>query len=105
MKKIILFLSSVIFAFSLNLHQRDKQKHVIATSLISFSSGVLYSHYYPNSSKIKKFFVAFSIGVGVGILKELRDERQKNDYFDHKDLQADILGSLLGSIATIEIKW
>ena len=105
MKKIFLLLFSLNILFSLNLNQSDKQKHLIASSIISFTAGAIYSHYNPKSSKTKKFLISFITGIGVGILKEISDEMKKNDNFDHKDLQADILGSFLGSIATIEIKW
>jgi len=33
------------------------------------------------------------------------DKSKKNDNFDHQDFQADILGSIIGSILKIEIKW
>ena len=105
MKKIFLIFLSINFLFSLNINQPDKQKHLIASSIISFTAGTIYSHYNPKSSKTKKFLISFGIATGIGILKEISDGMKKNNKFDHKDLQADILGALLGSIASIEIKW
>jgi len=105
MKKIFLFLFSLSILFSLNLNQPDKQKHLIVSSIFSFTAGTIYSHYNPKSSKIKKFLISFGTGIGVGILKEISDGMKKNNKFDHKDLHADILGAFLGSVAAIEIKW
>ncbi len=109
MKKIILiFFTSFIFA--LNLNQSDKQKHFLATAFTAVLSDKIYTNYYKNRyhtfpSKIKRYLISISSGIFAGFLKEMYDKTQKNDNFDHKDFQADILGSILGSILKIEIKW
>ena len=109
-KKIFVTLLFLSHIFALDLTQQDKQKHIVATAAISALSDAIYCNYYQNRyntapSKTKRYLVSVSSGIIAGVLKEMYDKSQKNGRFDHKDLQADILGSILGSILKIEIKW
>jgi len=104
---ILLFCSQI---FALDLTQNDKQKHIAATAAVSALSDMIYCNYYQNRyntapSKTKRYLVSVSSGIIAGFLKEMYDKSQKNNRFDHKDLQADIFGSILGSFLKIEIKW
>ena len=110
MKKILTIFLFFSMAFSLNLSQTDKQKHILATGIISALSDEIYCSYYQSRyntkpSKTKRYIVSISSGIFAGFLKEMYDKTKKDNRFDHKDLQADILGAVLGSVLKIEIKW
>ena len=110
MKKIILILVIIANIFALDLNQPDKQKHLLATAFISALSDEIYCSYYKHKyytypSKTKRYLISISSGIFVGFLKEMYDKSKKNDNFDHEDFQADILGSIIGSVLKIEINW
>ncbi len=110
MKKLILIIILITHIFALDLNQPDKQKHLLATAFVSALSDEIYCNYYKNRyhtypSKTKRYLISISSGIFVGFLKEMYDKSKKNDNFDHQDFQADILGSIIGSILKIEIKW
>ena len=109
-KKFFLILLFCSYIFALDLTQNDKQKHIVATAVISALSDEIYCHYYRSKynlapSKTKRYLVSISSGIIAGFLKEMYDKSQKDNRFDYKDLQADIIGSILGSVLKIKIKW
>ena len=110
MIKKILILLFTLHVFALNLVQNDKKKHLIATGIISAISDELYCKYYQTKyktlpSKTKRYIISISSGIMIGFLKEMYDKSKLNNHFDNKDFKADIIGSILGSILKIEIKW
>ncbi len=110
MGKFFLILLFITHIFALDLSQSDKQKHILATGIISVLSDEIYCNYYKRKyntppSKTQRYIISISSGIITGFLKEMYDKSKSNNHFDHKDLQADILGSVLGSILKIEIKW
>jgi putative lipoprotein len=66
---------------------RDKLLHFAGTAAIS---AVTYA--ITDDAKI-----AFAVGFGVGLAKELYDSRKGGTGFDKRDLAADALGAFVGS--------
>jgi len=110
MKKIILIFFLILNLYALNLNQTDKKEHLMASGIISAMGDEIYSQYYYNRykvypSKLKRYIVSISTGILAGFAKEMYDKTKHNNHFDNQDFKADILGSILGSLIKIEIKW
>jgi hypothetical protein len=75
------------------LKEKDKQKHIAVTFVISFTVGIIFNAVPFSYPYIYGFVVAF----GAGVVKEICDDI---DYgvFDKRDILADIIGGLAGSI-------
>ncbi|HIQ28129.1 MAG TPA: hypothetical protein EYH42_06480 [Sulfurovum sp.] len=82
--------------------QRDKQKHFIATTIISTAvTGYTRSQGY---SKVESFFWGFGVAVAAGLLKEGLDGTNSGDQsFD--DVKADLLGAIVGALISAQFEW
>jgi uncharacterized protein YfiM (DUF2279 family) len=86
---------SSLFANNSFFQQKDKQKHIAATAVISGAATILARYYGAN------IFEAFAIGVMFGLLIGITKE--KWDSLGHgtediQDIYADTIGSVLGAI-------
>ena len=109
MKKLFFFFLIITQSFTFNL-SKDKKEHILETAFISALSDEIYTKYYEKKylskpNKTQRYIISISSGILAGIIKELYDKSKSNNHFDNDDLKADILGSVLGSILKIEIKW
>ena len=116
LKKIILVLIFVSFSFAkieilgINYSQKDKKLHTTASFILATTSDAIFTKYYKyqynkEPTKFQRFTVSFLTSFSIGILKELHDKNQENNHFDNKDLKADFIGSLIGSLCSINIRW
>ena len=98
MKKLIFIL---LISFNLSAQQipQDKMLHFSGCYIVSATTTTIASHYLP---KKKAFWVGVSVGTAIGLAKEIWDIN--NGTPEIKDLGADILGSIAGSI-TVTIRF
>jgi len=118
MKKFIISLM-ILFGLSASLYaetnnflqkdfweQKDKREHFTGSFILS--STVVPTIYYniadrkPN--RVEVFFTSLGVTVLIGWLKEVRDGTGKGNK-DINDLDADVLGALLGAFCHIEYRW
>lgn len=88
---VILITVSVNQSYAVDYRQEDKQKHLAATTGISSITYGISRGY--KASKTKSFFLAMGVSLGVGVAKELSDP-----IVDEEDLQADLLGAVVGTL-------
>ena len=89
MKSIIVFIALILLsqnAFSLDVKERDKQKHIAVSTVISSS----IKSYTGNSA------IAFGSCMAIGTAKELYDDMQPNNKFDKEDMLANLIGCGIG---------
>jgi len=106
--------ASSVFAnthiFGINI-THDKKLHIGASFMVATSTDMLYTSIYTYNhngklpSKFKRFSISFLTSMTLGLLKEIHDKNKHNNHFDNKDLKADFLGALTGSLFSINIKW
>ena len=92
---LILLFSTSLNAQTLDLYTfDDKQLHMGATYVISsFTTAYVFKK---TQNKKKAMWIGFSVGMGVGIAKELYDIKHGN--CEVGDLVADVIGSTLGCL-------
>ena len=82
--------------------QSDKQKHFIATTIISAAvTGYTRSQGY---SIVESFFWGFGVAVAVGLLKEGLDGTNGGDQSSN-DVAADLLGATTGALISAQFEW
>lgn len=64
----------------------DKADHMAISAMIGVTTSML----------IDDKTTAFAVAIVPGLLKEVYDSRQSNNYFSSKDLFADIIGAAIG---------
>ena len=76
---------------------RDKGLHFVGSMISTVAVGKTSQIFFDQSKEQSlKIGVGFTFGLGLG--KELWDSTKKNNKFSYKDLTADVLGILMGSI-------
>ncbi len=75
----------------------DKGLHLIGSMMVTVGTAkTLEQQFALSRSQSRKWAMGFSFSLGLG--KELRDSRQKHNFFSWKDLMADALGIVLGRL-------
>ena len=96
MNKLILLLLLPTLSFAQLLTEEDKQIHFAAGAI---TSTIAYDYvYYKTNSKKKALIYSISSSILVGILKEVADSSQKDNYFDIRDLLATTYGGITFSV-------
>jgi hypothetical protein len=90
---IILLLST---QSSIDLNQLDKKRHMTVTSLIAFSINK-YIYIEKDMKKIDRISSTLILANIPGVIKEIEDDKEKNNKFDKNDLVANLLGSIIGT--------
>ena len=98
MKQILLLLL-ISTNLSAQTIPQDKMLHFSGCYIVSATTTTLASYYLPRK---KAFWVGVSVGTALGLAKEIWDIN--NGTPEIKDLGADILGSIAGSI-TVTIRF
>ena len=95
-------MSQTILAEESFFEESDKQKHFVATTVISAAvTGYARNQGY---SKVESFFWGFGVAVAVGLLKEGLDGTNDGDQsFD--DVAADLLGGATGALISAQFEW
>ena len=109
----LLFMNSV-FGFNLEMHHFKEPppnlgEHFFASAVVSVTADDLYCDYYKNKynsmpTRLQRFVVSTGTSIFIGTLKEIYDS-QAGEFFNHKDIKADILGSVFGSLLQITLRW
>jgi uncharacterized protein YfiM (DUF2279 family) len=74
----------------------DKAKHfLVSACMTGMLSYALYRN--PHSGVDRPLLAGCSITLGMGVLKEIRDSRQKSNHFCFKDLFWDMAGISIGA--------
>lgn len=75
--------------------QPDKQKHIMATMVISTATFTFLSVHptYKNFSPLKKRLISFGSAMLVGLIKETIDSGSENNYFSNGDMFANMSGA------------
>ncbi len=102
MKKLIIFALLISTICSAQIPQ-DKQKHLIAGSLIGSSVTYFTLENSHNMAKSLTYGMAFSAGAGIG--KETYDVLFCQNKFDLADLGYTVLGGFAGSALTGVLAW
>ena len=76
---------------------RDKGLHLVG-SMISTIAISKTSQTFFNNSHDQSLKLGIGVTFGLGLGKELWDSTKKNNKFSYKDLTADIVGILIGSV-------
>ncbi len=80
-----------------NWFGRDKGLHFVSSMISTVAVGKTAQTFFGNSTQQSlKIGAGFAFALGLG--KEVWDSTKKNNIFSYKDLTADILGILTGSI-------
>lgn len=98
----LFMMSQTVLAEESFFQQSDKQKHFVATTVISAAvTGYARSQGY---SKVESFLWGFGVAVAVGLLKEGLDGTNSGDQsFD--DVKADLLGGATGALISAQFEW
>ena len=84
------------------VQQSDKQKHFVATTVISMAvTGYARNKGY---SKVESFFWGFGAAIAVGLIKEGIDGKTGGQQ-SSDDLKADVLGGLTGALVSAQFEW
>ena len=76
---------------------RDKGLHFVGSMISTVAVGKTSQRFFDQSAERSvKIGAGFTFALGLG--KEVWDSTQKNNKFSYKDLTADILGILMGSV-------
>ena len=116
MKKLVVVLFLVSSVFGFNLHMKhikqpaaDKSAHFFVSAFLTSQLDNMYCDYYKNKfdympTKLQRFVFSVGTTVFIGALKETYDS-QAGEHWDHNDLKADVLGSLVGYFFQISFRW
>ncbi|MBT1071421.1 hypothetical protein [Pelotalea chapellei] len=77
----------------------DRVAHFGSSSVYGLASGSVMYKYAENMGPAKRTAASFGIALIPGIAWELKDELEKNNHFDWRDLGADAMGALTGAVA------
>ncbi len=98
MMMLFLLISSCLFAEKNSEDRwfsRDKGAHFTTSVFLTYWQYNFY-HQPLQMKESESLYLSFSITGLLGLLKEVQDSRQKNNYFSYKDLIYDILGCGVG---------
>jgi VanZ family protein len=93
----ILISLSLIYSSAVAI-ENDKKKHFGVSLAIGTAVGIYINSKYQENSDMNNILIATSISMVPGLLKEVYDSGQTNNYFSGEDLLYDLLGSVVGSI-------
>jgi uncharacterized protein YfiM (DUF2279 family) len=88
-------LPKITFLVSDSWFSRDKAHHFLTSAFLT-TAGYYYSRELKNFSNFKSQQNGVCFSLSLGLIKEIRDGKQKNNSFSWKDLVADILGIAVG---------
>lgn len=94
-QKLFVFFTLATYILGVDLHENDKQKHFAISSMFAITSNQ-YLYHNTKFSFIKRVGYSIFLANIPGLAKEFSDSTQKNNKFDTQDIQANLLGSLLG---------
>lgn len=83
---------------SLYAIESDKKKHLGVSFALGTATGMYMEYNYRENSYTKNLIIGTSITMIPGVLKELSDDREKDNSFDEADIAYDFVGSLAGNI-------
>ncbi|RLC47553.1 MAG: hypothetical protein DRH57_03870 [Candidatus Cloacimonadota bacterium] len=102
-KLLILTLLFLLIISSLFAENKPTDRWLSKDKAAHFSTSVFLTYWQYNfyhqplqMKKSQSIYLSVSITGLLGLLKEVRDSRQKNNYFSYKDLIYDILGCGFG---------
>ena len=96
MKKLLITLLLITSLNASLLNEDDKQMHIGATTFFSFAGNAL-AYKELGFTRNESWFVGFLVGMTVGLAKELYDSRDGGTGFDSRDMQANAIGSIIGT--------
>jgi len=94
-QKFFVFFTLSTYILGVDLHENDKQKHFAISSMFAITSNQ-YLYHNTKLSFTKRVGYSMLLANIPGLAKEFSDSTQKNNKFDTQDIQANLLGSLLG---------
>jgi len=118
MKKVIMSLM-ILFGLSASLHaetnnflhknfweQKDKREHFTGSFILSSTivPAIYYNTVDKKPTRTEVFFTSLGATILIGWLKEVNDGTGRGNK-DINDLDADVLGALLGAFCHIEYRW
>lgn len=80
---------------------RDKMLHFAVSLLLALSTSSIIVQVLPGGvgqRTLAAYFGAFIITIAIGVGKELSDRREVGNHFCVKDLLADTIGAVVGSL-------
>lgn len=100
MKRILILFIALSITLQANFfNEEDKQSHMIVTSTIGIITHLLAKKH--GATEFEAFWIGVGSALAVGLAKEAYDSRDGGTGFDGRDMIANGIGGVLGSVSTL----